>query len=141
MTIQRRPTPCAACVKAKNMLRLVGGDQVRTLFDHVGIVTVTDNLEKSLGKVTAGIKKQTNQAAAKFKLIQKMPQSDSCFAEWYPLVKEQAERCNWVGYNDPAQREVSFWGEGGAVVWACVQQARRECGPCQGRDHQGLGQT
>ena len=52
-----------------------------------------------MGKVTAGIKKQTNQAAAKFKLMQKMPQSDSCFAEWYPLVKEQAERCIWVGYN------------------------------------------
>ena len=81
------------------MLRLVGGDQVRTLFDHVGIVTDTDNLEKSLGKVTAGIKEQTNQAAAKFKLMQKMPQSDGCFAEWYPLVKEQAERCSWVGYN------------------------------------------
>ena len=54
-------TPCAACVKVKNRLRLVGGDQVRTLFDHTG--------------------------------MQKMPQSDSCFAEWYPRVKEQAEMC------------------------------------------------
>ena len=41
-------TPCAACVKAKNMLRLVGGDEVRTLFDHVGMVKDTDNWQESL---------------------------------------------------------------------------------------------
>ena len=92
-------TPCAACVKAKNMLRLVGGDQVRTLFDHTGMVEDTDNWKEALEKVTQGIKLQTNQAAARFKLMQKMPQSDSCFAEWYPRVKEQAERCTWLGYN------------------------------------------
>ena len=42
---------------------------------------------------------QTNQAAARFKLMQKMPQSNSYFAEWYPWVKEQAERCIWQGYD------------------------------------------
>jgi hypothetical protein len=91
--------PCAACVKVKNMLRLVGGDEVRTLFDHVGMVEGTDNWQQFLDKVSQGIKQQTNEAAARFKLMQKMPQSDSCFAEWYPLVKEQAERCTWQGYN------------------------------------------
>ena len=80
--------PCAASLKAKNMLRLVGGDQVRTLFDHVGMVVDTDSWEGTLEKVSRGIKQQTNQAAARFKLIQKMPQNDRCFAEWYPLVKE-----------------------------------------------------
>ena len=43
-----RGTSCAACVKAKNMLRLVGGDEVRTLFDHVGMVKDTDNWQESL---------------------------------------------------------------------------------------------
>ena len=81
-------TPCAACVKAKNMLRLVGGDQVRTLFDHTGMVEDKDSWKEALKKVSEGIKLQTNQAAARFKLMQKMPQSDSCFAEWYPRVKE-----------------------------------------------------
>ena len=92
-------TPCAACIKTKNMLRLIGGDKVRTLFDHVGMVEGTDSLQQALEKVSQGIRRQTNQAAAKFRLMQKMPQSDSCFAEWYPLVKEQAERCSWQGYN------------------------------------------
>ena len=33
------------------------------------------------------------------KLMQKMPQADSCFAAWYPRVKDQAKRCNRVGYD------------------------------------------
>ena len=70
-------TPCAACVKAKNMLRLVGGDQVRTLFDHTGMVEDKDSWKEALNKVSEGIKLQTNQAAARFKLMQKIPQSDS----------------------------------------------------------------
>ena len=92
-------TPCAACVKTKNMMRLVGGDQVRTLFDHVGQTLDTDSWQETLDKVSAGIKKQTNQAAARFKLMQKMPQAGQCFADWYPRVKEQAERCDWTGYD------------------------------------------
>ena len=86
-------SPCAACVKAKCMLRLVGGDQVWTLLDHVGMVSDTDGWEGTLEKVFRGIQQQTNQAVARFKLMEKMPQSDRCFAEWFPLVKEQAARC------------------------------------------------
>ena len=63
------------------------------------MVVATDSWKDTLEKVSQGIKQQTNQAAARLKLTQKMPQNDSCFAEWYPLVKEQAERCIWVDYN------------------------------------------
>ena len=92
-------TPCQACEKTKNILLLVGGEEVRTLFDHVGKVQEADSWKETLEKVSQGIRQQTNQAAARFKLMQKMPQSDSCFAEWYPRVKEQAERCNWQDYD------------------------------------------
>ena len=96
-------TPCQACEKTKNILLLVGGEEVRTLFDHVGRVQDADSWKETLEKVSQGIRQQTNQAAARFKLMQKMPQSDSCFAEWYPLVKEQAERCTFTSYTkDPA---------------------------------------
>ena len=37
--------PCTVCVKVKNMLRLVGGDEVRTLFDHVGCITLIINCQ------------------------------------------------------------------------------------------------
>ena len=63
------------------------------------MVKDTDNWQESLEKVSQGIKKQMNQAAAKFKLMQKMPQGDSCFAQWFLLVKEQAERCTWQEYD------------------------------------------
>ena len=93
-------TPCATCIKSKNMLRLVGGDEVRTLFDHVGMVVDSDDWKDALKKVSDGIKLQTNQAAARYKLMQKLPQNDQCFAEWFPKVKEQASRCNWAGYDE-----------------------------------------
>ena len=48
-------TPCAACIKAKSMLRLVGGDEMRTLFDHVGLMEDTDTWDESLQKITNGI--------------------------------------------------------------------------------------
>ena len=45
-----------------------------------------------------GILKETNMLLPDSK-IQNMPQADSCFAKLYQRVKEQAERCTWVGYN------------------------------------------
>ena len=89
-------------LKAKNMLRLIGRDEVRTLYDHMGQIVDTDTLTMT----SAGIKKQTNQAAARYKLMQRMPQGELCFAEWCPHVKEQAERCTWQAYDaDMAARD------------------------------------
>ena len=39
----------------------------------VSKVTETDNWPRILEKITEGIRKQTNQATVKFKLMQKMP--------------------------------------------------------------------
>ena len=47
----------------------------------------------------AGIKAQTNQATARFKLFTKMLQGGLPFAEWYPKVKDQANRCIWANYD------------------------------------------
>ena len=41
---------------------------------------------------------QTSQATARFKLYTKLPQGGLTFGEWYPSVKEQADRCIWTGY-------------------------------------------
>ena len=102
--------PCTACTKAKNMLRLVGGDEVRILFDHVRLIEGTDSWDETLMKISKGIKQQTNQAAARYKLMRKMPQGELCFAEWYPRVKEQAERCTWLGYDaDTAARDAILY--------------------------------
>ena len=93
---------CTACTKAKATLRLIGGDEMKRLFDHVGEVTNADIFEQAIKKVSDGIKKQTNQTTARFKLFQQMPQAGNCFAEWYTKIKEQADRCVWTGYDSKA---------------------------------------
>ena len=95
-------TDCGACTKAKATLRLIGGEEMKSLFDHVGGVSDADTFEQAVNKVSEGIQKQTNQATARFKLFQQMPQGGHCFAEWYMKVKEQADRCVWTGYDAKA---------------------------------------
>ena len=90
---------CGACKKAKTTLCLVGGDDMKNLFDHVGLVEAADTFDNAIDKITNGTKRQTNQATARFKLFQQMPQSGQHFAEWYIKVKEQADRCVWTDYN------------------------------------------
>ena len=90
---------CSGCKKAKATLELVGGQEMCVLFEHVGVVTDGDTFNQAVDKVEAGIKAQTNQATARFKLFTKMPQGGRTFAEWYPKVKDQAERCVWTGYD------------------------------------------
>ena len=69
------------------------------LYEHVGVVEAADTFEVAIRKIEEGIKAQTNQATAKFKLFTKMPQGGLSFAEWYPKVRDQAERCTWENYD------------------------------------------
>ena len=69
------------------------------LFEHVGNMQMADTYDAAVEKVMAGIKAQTNQATARFKLFTKMSQGGLPFAEWYPKVKDQADRCIWANYD------------------------------------------
>ena len=73
---------CAACIKAKASLELVGGKEVTVLMEHVGGVEEGDTFDRALQKVEEGIVAQTNQATAKFKLYTKLPQEGLSFGEW-----------------------------------------------------------
>ena len=85
---------------------LIGGPEVKTLFNHMGKVIATDNWDESLDKISGGLRGQTNQAAARFKLMQRMPQEEECFAESYPYIRDQMERCIWTDYDaDAAARD------------------------------------
>jgi hypothetical protein len=90
---------CPGCKKAKATLRLVGGEEMRNLLGHVGQVLEQDTFNQAITKVEQGIKQKTNQATSCFKLFQQMPQNSKHFAEYYPKVREQAERCIWTGYD------------------------------------------
>ena len=45
-----------------------------------------------------GIRKQTNQAIARHRLMMGLDQGKKNFAAWYPTVKEQAKHCSFDGY-------------------------------------------
>ena len=79
---------CRGCKKAKATLRLVGVNQMKSLFDHVGGVTDADAFEVALAKAPDGIRLQNIQATARFKLLQQMPQGGKSFAEWYVKIKQ-----------------------------------------------------
>ena len=90
-------TPYVTCKKMNNLMILIGGTEVKTLFNHVRKVTETETWNEALEKISRGIRGQTSQAMARFKLMQRMPQNKECFMEWYPHVRDQAEQCTWAG--------------------------------------------
>ena len=77
----------------------MGGEEMNKLFQHVGKVTDEDTYIGAMNKVEQGIKRLTNQATARFKLFQEMPQDGRGFREWSQLVIEQANRCDWNQYD------------------------------------------
>ena len=91
---------CGGCSRAKVMLELLGGKEVEYLFKHVGIIEDEDTWDMTLEKINNGIKKQTNQAVARFKLFMQLSQGDKPFSEWYDTVREQAKRCDFSNYTE-----------------------------------------
>ena len=90
---------CASCEQEKALILNFGGDELERLFEHVGGVGDDDTYYQAMSKVEIGIKKLTNQATARYKLFQEMPQDGKPFDSWSQLVMEQANRCDWVMYD------------------------------------------
>ena len=98
--------PCVTCRKTKMLMVLVGGSEVKRIFNHIRKVTETDTWNEALGKILKQIEGQINQAADRFKSMQRMPRNEEGFTEWYSYVRDQVERHNWLGYDmDTAARD------------------------------------
>ena len=96
--------PCATCQKTKMLMILVGGSEVKRLFNHIRKVTETDTWNETLDNISRGIEGQINQA--RFKSTQRMPRNEEGFVEWYLYGRDQVEWCNWPGYDtDTAARD------------------------------------
>ena len=91
---------CQGCVRAKVMLELLGGKEVEYLYKHVGVVLEEDTWDQTLVKIQYGIKRQTNQAVARFKLFRQLPQGERQFSDWYHTIREQAKRCDFTNYTE-----------------------------------------
>ena len=101
---------CESCKQEKAIMLMLGGDEMEKLFDHVGKVQEEDTFQKALNKVQNGIKGLTNQATARYKLFQEMPQDGQVFSTWAQLVVEQADRCDWQNYDkDKAARDAILY--------------------------------
>ena len=70
---------CASCEQEKALILNCSGDEMERLFEHVGVVLDGDTYNKAIAKIEAGIKKMTNQATARYKLFQEMPQDGQPF--------------------------------------------------------------
>ena len=75
-------TVCNSCKQEKAMVVMLGGEEMKKLFEHVGGVTPADSYIKAMDKVEQGIKRLTNQATARFKLFQKMHHDGRGFSWW-----------------------------------------------------------
>ena len=60
---------CDSCVRAKVMLELLGGKEVEYLYKHVSVIEKEDTWNATIEKISNGIKRQTNQAVARFELF------------------------------------------------------------------------
>ena len=91
--------PCEGCKISKSCLRLMGGEEMKMLFEHVGHIEEADTFSQALTKIEIGIKRQTNQSTARFKLFQQSPQAGATFGGWCYKLKEQADRIDWANYD------------------------------------------
>ena len=89
----------ATDAKKKALMQSVGGQDIVWLFDYVGKVADGDTYEAAIAKIKAAITGQTNQAVMMYKLYTGMKQEDQSFASWWTCVKEQADKCDFTGYN------------------------------------------
>ena len=51
---------CRACKQAMIVLKMVGGVEMVTLFDHVGMVVEGDTIAEAISKIMGGILKQSS---------------------------------------------------------------------------------
>ena len=89
----------ATDVKKKALMQSVGGADMIWLWDFMGKVEEQDTYLQAIEKIRAAITGQTNQAMMKYKLFTGMEQEDQAFSSWWSSVKEQADKCNFTGYN------------------------------------------
>ena len=83
----------------KSMLRAVGGPDMVWLCDHIGKVTEGMTYEQAVGAIRRSITGQTNQSAMRFKLFTGMQQGSESFSNWWTKITEQADKCDWTGYD------------------------------------------
>ena len=87
--------PCMAYKKMRNLMILIGGTEVKMLFNHIGNITETDTWPRTLEKISNRIKEQTNkqqQGSHGYKDYHNGLQNDIC-------TLEIARQHTWTRYD------------------------------------------
>ena len=66
----------------KAILRFKGGEDMKTLFQHVGKVFDTDTYEEAVKKISDGLSERTNKVVQRNMLVSNFPQGSKSFEKW-----------------------------------------------------------
>ena len=83
----------------KAMLLFRGGDDMKSLFQHVGKVLDNDTFDAAVKKIEDVLKAQTNNVVQRNLLLANYPQGSKSFARWYKEVSNGARIINYDNYD------------------------------------------
>ena len=83
----------------KDLLLVEGGEDMLTLFKHVGQVGDGDTYAQAVKKIKDALKKRGNRTSAVFKLFNGHAQGSQTFESWHTEVYKASKLIDWEGYN------------------------------------------
>ena len=90
-------TPSDKGKKATLLFR--GGDDMKSLFQHVGKVLDNDTFDAAVKKIEDGLEAQTNNVVQRNLLLANYPQGSKSFDRWYKEVSNGAKIINYENYD------------------------------------------
>ena len=83
----------------KSMLLFKGGDDMATLFNHVGRVLETDTFDAAITKIRRALSERTNKVVQRNLLLTKYPQGNKSFEKWSVEISNAAQLIDYTDYN------------------------------------------
>ena len=83
----------------KAMLLFKGGEDMKTLFQHVGKVFDTDTYEEAVKKISDGLSERTNKVIQRNVLLSNFPQGSKSFEKWSQEVSNATKLISYDNYD------------------------------------------
>ena len=83
----------------KAMLLFRGGDDMQSLFDHVGKVVEADSFDVAVTKIESALKGRTNSVVQRNMLLTRYPQGTKSFDKWSIEVSNAAKLIDYSNYD------------------------------------------
>ena len=83
----------------KSMLLLRGGDDMKDLFEHVGMVTTADSFDEAVVKIQNGLKGRTNSTVQRNLLLTNHRQGSKSFEKWSKEITNTAKLISYENYD------------------------------------------